>query len=123
MVNRLRWFVASFLFLVPFHVHAQGVAIIEIENVQLARSLAAVVHDRTGHPLPSVLVEERTSDWKESLRSTQTDASGAFTFAPVKGRDLYYFQLTLKGFNPLRVRVKVDRKRGKELQLHLELST
>jgi hypothetical protein len=123
MTTRLLWFVVGFLFSVPVDLDAQGVAIIEIENVQLARSLAAVVHDPAGFPMASVLVEELSSDWKESLRSTKTDATGAFTFAPVKGRDIYYFQLTLKGFNPLRLRVKLDRKRGKELQLQMEFST
>ena len=123
MINRLVWVFASFLFLVPVNLDAQGVATIEIENVQLARTLAAAVHDPVGYPLPSVLVEERTSDWKELLRSTKTDAAGAFTFAPVKDRSVHYLQLTMKGFNPLRVRVKVDSKRGKELQLKMELST
>lgn len=123
MVNRLRWFVAGFLFLVPSHAHAQGVSIIEIEKVQLARSLAAVVRDPANHPIPGVLVEELSSDWKESLRSTKTDAAGRFTFAPVNGRDVYYLQLTLNGFDPLRVRVKVDPKRGKKLRLKMELGT
>ena len=122
MANRLVWVFASFLFLVPVNLDAQGVATIEIENVQLARSLAAVVHDPVGYPLPSVLVEERTSDWKEPLRSTKTDAAGAFTSAPVKGRNVYYLQLTMKGFNPLRVRVKVDSNRGKELQLEMNVA-
>ena len=45
MTTRLLWFVVGFLFSVPVDLDAQGVAIIEIENVQLARSLAAVVHD------------------------------------------------------------------------------
>ncbi len=123
MTARLRWFIVSLLFFVPVHVDAQGVVIIEIENVQLVRSLAAVVHDPAGFPMAGVLVEELSSDWKTTLRSTMTDPMGAFAFVPVKGRDVYYFQLTLKEFNPLRVRVKVDRKHGKELQLQMELST
>ena len=123
MTTRLLWFVVGFLFSVPVDLDAQGVAIIEIENVQLARSLAAVLHDPAGFPMASVLVEELSSDWKESLRSTKTNAAGSFTFASVRGRDVYYLQLTMKGFNPLRVRVKVDSKRGKQLQLKMEFST
>lgn len=41
--SRLICFIPSFLFLVPVHLDAQN-EIVEIENVQLARSLAAVVH-------------------------------------------------------------------------------
>jgi hypothetical protein len=121
--SRLRWWIGVFLFLVSVHLAAQGVQIVQIGNIQLARSLAASVKDSVGTPMPNVLVEEFTSDWKQAPRSTKTDASGAFAFAPVKGRDVYYLQLRLNGFNPLRVRVKVDRRRGKALQLQLELST
>jgi hypothetical protein len=107
---------------VPIHVYPQYQTI-EIEKVQLARSLGAVVHDPTGSPIPGVLVEEFSSDWKESLRSTKTDASGSFTFAPVKGRGIYYLQLRMKGLDPLRVRVKLDAKRGKNLHLKMEVAT
>jgi hypothetical protein len=121
MLIRCSLFFASFLLSIPLH--AQGVNTVEIGNVQLARSLTAVVHDSGGTPMAGVLVEEFSSDWKEPLRSTRTDVAGVFTFAPVRGRDLYYFQLTFENFNPLRVRVKLDRKRRKELQLQMELST
>ena len=122
MSNRLRWLSFGFLLLVPIHLHAQYQTI-EIENVQLARSLAAVVLDPTGSPIPGVLVEESSPNWKESLRSTRTDATGGFSFAPVKGRNVYYLQLRMDGFDPLRVRVKIDPKRGKNLRLKLEVAT
>jgi hypothetical protein len=114
---------AAFLSLVPVPVGAQGVTIVEIGNVQLVRSLTGVVHDAVGGPMPGVLVEELSSDWKESLRSTRTDAAGVFRFSRVKGRNIYHFQLTTKAFNPLRVRAKVDRVRGKKLDLRMDVST
>lgn len=120
--NRIVWLSAGFLFLVPIHLCGQSETI-EIENVQLARSVSAVVRDPAGSPIPGVVVEELSSDWKESLRSTKTDAAGGFTFAPVKGRDVYYLQFRMNGFNPLRVRVKIDLKRGKKLQLKMEIAT
>jgi len=122
MFNRLLWLSFSFLFLGPIHLHAQYTTI-EIEKVQLVRSLAAVVLDRAGSPIPGVLVEECSSDWKQSLRSIKTDATGGFTFASVKGRDVYYLQLRMNGFNLLRVRVKIDPKRGKNLRLKLQVAT
>jgi hypothetical protein len=122
MFNRLLWLCVSFIFLVPIHLHAQY-QIIEIEKVQLATSLAAVVTDITGSRMPGVLVEEFSSDWKQSLRSTKTDAKGRFTLAPVKGRDVYYLQLRMNGFDPLHVRVKIDPKQGKNLRLKLEIAT
>lgn len=122
MFNRLRWLCLSFNFLMPIPVHAQY-QIIEIEKVQLASSLAAVVTDITGSRMPGVMVEEFSSDWKQSLRSTKTDAKGRFALASVKGRDIYYLQLRIDGFDPLRVRVKLDPKRGKHLRLKLEIAT
>ena len=122
MIDRLVWVVSGFLLLFPAHLHAQGVSTIEYEKVQVARSLAAVVVDPTGSPIPGVLVEECSSDWKESLRSTKTDTAGSFTLAPVKGRSVYYLQLRMNGFNPLRVPVKLNPKHGKNLQLTLEVA-
>ena len=122
MFNRLLWLCVRFIFLVPIHLHAQY-QVIEIEKVQLATSLAAVVTDITGSPMPGVLVEEFSSDWKQSLRSTKTDAKGGFTLVSVKGRDVYYLQLRMNGFDPLRVRVKIDPKQGKNLRLKLKIAT
>ena len=56
--------------------------------------------------------------WPVPLRRRE-----AYKGAMVKGRDLYYLQITSHGFDPLRVRVKVDRKRGKKLELQMEVST
>jgi hypothetical protein len=122
MLNGLLRLSLGFLFLVPTQVHSQYTTI-EIEKVQLTRSLAAVVLDPTGSPIPGVLVEEFSPDWKESLRSTKTDAKGGFSFAPVTGRDIYHLQLRMNGFDPLRVRVKIDSKQGKNLRLKLKIAT
>jgi hypothetical protein len=123
MITRLVWLFGGFLFFAPAYLHAQGVITVEIQNVQLVRSLAGVVCDPADSPMAGVLVEEFSSDWKETLRLTTTDATGSFALAPIKGRGIYYLQLTFKGFNPLRVRVKVDPKRGKELRVNMNIST
>jgi hypothetical protein len=86
-------FIASFLFFVPVQLAAQGLSTIEIGNMQLSRSLAATVQDQQGLPVEGVLVEELGPGWKDPLRSTKTDAAGAFAFSPVTGREIYYFQL------------------------------
>jgi hypothetical protein len=85
MIAPLLWLPAVFLLFAPLRLDGQGVITIDIENVQLAHTLGAIVHDPGGFPIAGVLVEELTLDWKQSLRSTKTNASGAFTFAPVKG--------------------------------------
>jgi Carboxypeptidase regulatory-like domain len=122
MLSRLLWLCVSFLFLVPIHLYDQYQTI-EIEKVQLARSLTAEVLDPAGCPISEALVEEFSSDWKESLRTTKTDATGRFSFAAVKGRDVYYLQIRVDGFDPLRFRVKIDLKQDKNLRLKLEVAT
>jgi hypothetical protein len=43
--------------------------------------------------------------------------------AAVKGRKIHFLQFTFRNCQPIRVRVKVDAKHGKELQLKMENST
>jgi carboxypeptidase family protein len=104
----------------PIRAQAQTV---EIADLQLASSLSGLVQDPAGTPIPNAIVQELSSDWKRQLRSTQSDSSGIFSLAPVQGRRVYYLQLSARGFNPLRVRVQVDPKRGGKLRLKLYLAT
>jgi Carboxypeptidase regulatory-like domain len=122
MVNRLLSCIAVFSLFLPAYLQGSTYTV-EIADVQLVRSLAGTVRDGVGSAVPGVLVEECNPGWKDSLRSTKTDPTGNFTFTPVKSRDIYYFRLTSNGFNQLRVRVKIDHKRGKELRLELDVAT
>ena len=97
--------------------------VVELADVQTAKSLSAVVQDPTGSPLPKVLVQEFSSDWKTLLRTTATDKRGRFSLATVQGRNIYCLQLSTPGFDPLRVRVQVDRKRAGSLELKLVIAT
>jgi hypothetical protein len=72
MFKRLLWFSFSFLFWGPIHLNTQYTTI-EIEKAQSGRSLAAVVLDSEGSPIPGVLVEEFSSDWKESMHERWHD--------------------------------------------------
>src|SRR5690242_7412103 len=121
MLIRILAVYLGFILLMPTHLHAQF-QIIEIEKVQVATSLSAVVTDFAGRRMQDVLVEEFSSDWNQSLRSTKTDAKGRLAFSTVKGRDVYFLQLRANGFDPLRVRVKIDPKQGKKLRLKLEVA-
>jgi hypothetical protein len=105
----------------PFGLHA-GVETVEIPRIQFSRSLSAIVTMPGGSPLPGAKVEEFSCNWKTALRTVQTDAGGTFSLAPVKGRKLYYIQVSAPGFNPLRFRLK-RRMYAKPLKLQMELST
>jgi len=99
-----------------------GVTIIEIPKIQFSRTLSAIVIMPDGSPLPAAEVEEVSSDWKTVLRTVRTDASGTFTLVPVKGRKIYYIQVSAPGFNTLRFRLKKKRY-AKPLNVQIRLST
>lgn len=91
----------------------QGNAIVEISNVQTVSSISALVTDPAGVPVSGVRVEEMSPDWKHSLRTTKTNATGVFNLAPTTGRKAYYLQLTKEGLDLLRVRLKLALEIGR----------
>jgi hypothetical protein len=97
--------------------------LIELADVQTAKSLSAIIQDPTGAPISKAQVQELSADWKTVLRSSSTDAQGKFSFTPVRGRTIYFFQVSARGFDPLRFRLRVDMKRGTSLKLKLTIAT
>ena len=110
------------LLCLPLKINAQYQTI-ELADVQLVKSLSAVIQDPVGSPLTNVLVQEFSPDWKTVLRTSATDDHGRFSLANVQGRKIYCLQLSTPGFDPLRLRVQVDRKRGANLKLKLTIAT
>jgi hypothetical protein len=110
------------LLCLPLKIDAQY-QVIELADVQLVKSLSAVVQDPVGSPLTNVLVQEFSPDWKTVLRTTATDDHGRFSLATLQGRKIYCLQLSTPGFDPLRLRVQLDRKRGANLKLKLTIAT
>lgn len=62
--------------------------VIELADVQLAKSVGATIQDPTGDPVPKAVVQEFSADWKTGLRSSSTDAQGKFSFTPAPGRTM-----------------------------------
>jgi hypothetical protein len=57
------------------------------------------------------------------LRSAKTDPKGKFGFSDVTGRPVHYLQLTSKGFNLFRVRVKADHPFDNTLRIQMQVGT
>ena len=106
----------------PLKINAQY-QVVEIADVQLVKSLSGVVQDPAGSPMENVLVQEFSPDWNTVLRTSKTDSHGRFSLAALQGRKIYCLQLSTSGFDPLRVRVQVDRKRGASLKVKLVIAT
>jgi hypothetical protein len=73
--------------------------------------------DPNDHPIQGVLVEDMGEDWNGTLRSTKTDATGAFSFARIKGHKIYYFKLTYPNLDVLEFQMRVDVFRRKPLKV------
>ena len=117
---RLVAFVALLCF--PMRIEAQY-QLIELADVQLAKSVSATIQDPTGVPVPRAVVQEFSADWKTVLRSSSTDGHGKFSFTPAPGRTIYFLQISAPGFDPLRFRLQIDTKRGASLKLKLTVAT
>jgi len=119
-VRLLRIFAACILLLSPCFANEE---VVEIGNVQVARSLSGAVADPAGAPISGVEVIEVAADWHTTLRSTVTDAQGHWSLAPVPNQKVYYIRLVKgSGFNEVRFRVRLDKRKGKDLRVKLPLA-
>jgi hypothetical protein len=97
--------------------------VVEIGDLQIAKSLSATVTDPTDAPIPGVRVTEVRLDWQTTLRSTVTDAQGHWSLAPVPNQKVYYIRLVKgSGFNEVRFRVRLDKQKGQDLRIKLPLA-
>jgi hypothetical protein len=117
------WLAVLYTILGPAHLDPQGVSVIEVADIQVARTLSAGISDHAHSPIEGALVEEMSPNWETRLRNTRTDSKGRFTLTTVKGRRVCYFKIMRDGFDPLRIRVRVDTKRGTDLQLQMIRAT
>jgi len=102
-----------------------GIETVEIGNVQFAEILGGIVIDPAGSPLADVQVIEVAPDWRTIIRITRTDADGRWSLPPVPKRRIYFLRFITKQccFNQVRCRVKLSKRKGKELRIELPLST
>jgi hypothetical protein len=80
-----------------------------LEELQPAQRVEGVVLDPSGAPIPDMTVTDRTEDGVAVLRSTKTDGKGHFRFSAKRGKSIYCLRFDHPLFNPLQVRLKVDK--------------
>jgi hypothetical protein len=100
-----------------------GVETVEIGKIQIAKTLTGTIVDPVDSAVPGVQVLEVSSDWKTVLRTTTTDRNGKWTLATVPKQQVYYLRFIAYGFNPLQVRVKLNRTKGMDLRFKLPFAT
>jgi hypothetical protein len=97
--------------------------IIELSEVQWGKTLSATVRDESNSPMGKALVQEFSPDWKTVLRTSVTGPDGRFSLPPVKAEKIYYLQISAPGFDPLRLRMRVDPKGGVHLIIKMHVAT
>ncbi|HYL74552.1 MAG TPA: carboxypeptidase-like regulatory domain-containing protein [Bryobacteraceae bacterium] len=83
--------------------------LVVIEELQQARQVEGFVLDPSGAPISDMTVTDRSEQWVAVLRSTTTDSRGHFRFARQRGKTVYYLRFDHKMFNPLELRLKLDK--------------
>ncbi|MGD0890407.1 MAG: carboxypeptidase-like regulatory domain-containing protein [Terracidiphilus sp.] len=122
--------------------------LITIEQPFDAPNLAGFVVDASGSPIPGVVVEECDAsfsprpmndpaekptpitmlwgcdrDPKHVIASKKTNANGHFSFPRAKKAKAYYLHLSLDGFDPMQIVVKVTRLARSELHIQMQVAT
>jgi len=119
---RANLFVIGFLSLLSLRLAGQYETI-EIEKPQSAKLVGGTVTDPSGAALPDVIVEERSQDWETVLRSTETDKKGRFKFPTTQSKAVYYLQFSRSGFDPLRIKLRIDKRAKSPLVLKMVIAT
>jgi hypothetical protein len=70
-----------------------------------------------------VTVELRSSDWKDVLASTQTDAKGHFSLETPKTGRLFYIRVSAPGMDIYELRVRINKHSTQELTIRLSVAT
>jgi len=77
--------------------------LVVLEELQPAQRVKGIVLD------PST-VTDCTEEWAAVLRTSTTDSNGQFRFSSQRGKSVYYLRFDNALFNPLELRLKLDKK-------------
>jgi carboxypeptidase-like protein len=94
------------------------------KEISVSRALAGqVLVKGTDEPADGVTVELRSSDWKDVLASTKTDAKGHFSLQTPKTGKLFYIRVSASGMDIYELRVRINRHSAQELAIRLSVAT
>jgi hypothetical protein len=85
-----------------------------VDELQPAQRVEGVVLDPVGDPISDMTVTDRAEDGAAVLRSTKTDKKGHFHLSKQRGKSVYCLRFDHPLFNPLQLRLKLDKKAHQE---------
>jgi len=83
--------------------------LVTIDTPQPARRVEGIVLDPSGAPIPEMTVSDYSEGWAIVVRTTKTDDKGHFRFSEQRGKNIYYLQFDSPSYNPLRIKLKLDK--------------
>jgi Carboxypeptidase regulatory-like domain len=107
----------------PAQISCQGVSTIQYAKPFVVQQLAGTVIDTAESPIANARVEVCEAHWRNCTKSTVTNRRGEFSFSALKKAQLFYLRLSSPGFNPLEVKVKINRRAKRKLALHMTVAT
>lgn len=102
---------------------AAGVETVEIQKIQVVRSVSGIVADPNGTPITGAVVAELGCDGNTVLRTVETDRDGHFNLSQRPNQRIYSLRISMNGFNPLIVHLKTSRWTKRVLKVHLVVAT
>jgi hypothetical protein len=100
---------------------AHGWILVRPDQPFETRSLAGVVFDPSGAPLPDVVVERMSAQWEKRREATLTSSKGKFHLGD-GGAGTYYLRFRHLGFNDLEVLVILIPETSKTLRVEMQIS-
>jgi hypothetical protein len=104
----------------PEYEYSPGWITMRGEDHPIVQSLSGVVKDASGAPIPFVLVERMTPDFKRRIAATLTDEKGTFRLRHVR-KGNQYLRFRFRGFNDYEIPVIISPKSSKH-DLTVEMS-
>jgi len=103
---------------------ANATTLVVQKEISVSRALAGqVLVKGTDELADGVTVELRSSDWKDVLASTQTDAKGHFSLEAPKPGKLFYVRVSAPGMDIYELRVRINKHSTQELTIRLSVAT
>jgi hypothetical protein len=92
--------------------------------VSVSRSLdGGVLVSGTDEPFSGATVELCSAGWKDVLASAKTDDKGHFSLEEDPKSKLFYLRVSAPGMNTYQLRVRIDKRNGQGLNIHLSVAT
>jgi hypothetical protein len=103
---------------------AHATQLVQQKWVSVSRSLdGRVLVLGADEPASGATVELCSPDWKKVITSATTDDNGHFSLERDAKSKLFYLRVSARNMDTYQLRVRIDKRTGQELNIHLSVAT